>query len=169
MRLAWIDLETTGLDSERCEILEIALVITDNKLNRELSFTKVIQNFVNVDLLDDWCRKTHSENGLIVECASSTYTLDNLRVDLENIFKDHLFLLSGSSVEFDRKFINHHLPSLKKNFNHRNFDVSVMLQAANWWMAEPPAEFQLNHSAHRAVEDINRSIRTAEIMKGILS
>lgn len=167
MRLAWIDLETTGLEADKCSILEIALIITDKNLNRELEFHKVL-SFHDFDGMNDWCKKTHSENGLIGECSESTYFLEYLKMDLENIFKDEVFLLAGSSVEFDRRFINQHLPEFKKNFNHRNFDVSVLIQAANWWMLDPPAEFVSNPGAHRAKDDINRSIRIAEIMKGVL-
>jgi oligoribonuclease len=167
MKLAWIDLETTGLDAETCHILEIALVITDKNLTREISFHKVL-HFTDFDNMNEWCKITHYENGLIRDSMNSKYTLEDLRKDLEGIFKDDLFLLAGSSVEFDRRFINKHLPSIKKNFNHRNFDTSVLLQAAKWWMLDPPAEFISNTSEHRAIGDINRSIRIAEIMKGIL-
>lgn len=167
MKLAWIDLETSGLETESCQIMEIALVVTDKILNRELSFHKVL-NFTDFDSMNDWCKKTHMANGLVDECRVSSYTLEDLRIDLEKIFKDDLFLLAGSSVEFDRRFINQHLPSLKKNFNHRNFDTSVLIQAANWWMVEPPVEFVSNWAAHRAIEDINRSLKIAEIMKGVL-
>lgn len=167
MRLAWIDLETTGLDAKNCYILEIALVITDKLLNRELEFHKVLR-FTDFYSMNEWCQNTHTHNGLAVECRETHYTLKHLVDELELIFKDEVFLLAGSSVEFDRRFIEQHMPSLKKNFNHRNFDVSVLIQAANWWMIEPPAEFVPNQSAHRAVSDINRSIRIAQVMKGIL-
>lgn len=40
--IVWLDLETTGLDPERCDILELAAIITDDALNEVARMRQVI-------------------------------------------------------------------------------------------------------------------------------
>jgi oligoribonuclease (3'-5' exoribonuclease) len=67
MKLAWIDLETTGLDAETCHILEIALVITDKNLTREISFHKVL-HFTDFDNMNiNGVNSTDNEQAITIE------------------------------------------------------------------------------------------------------
>src|ERR1044072_3368707 len=65
-RLVWIDLEMTGLDTDRDSILEIATVVTDSQLNvladgPELATAHPL---APLEAMDDWNRNQHGKSGL---------------------------------------------------------------------------------------------------------
>ena len=72
--LVWIDLEMTGLDSQRDHILEIATLITDAQLNilAEGPVIAIHQPAAILDNLDDWNRQHHGKSGLLERCRHST-------------------------------------------------------------------------------------------------
>ena len=71
--LVWIDLEMTGLDSQRDHILEIATLITDAQLNilAEGPVIAIQQPAELLDNLDDWNRQHHGKSGLLERCRQS--------------------------------------------------------------------------------------------------
>src|SRR3546814_6527505 len=65
-RLIWIDLEMTGLDTDRDSIIEIATVVTDSELNiladgPELAISHPLSA---LEAMDDWNRTQHGKSGL---------------------------------------------------------------------------------------------------------
>ena len=60
--LVWIDLEMTGLDSQRDRIIEIATVVTDSSLAvvAEGPVLAIHQDPAALDAMDDWNQRTHS-------------------------------------------------------------------------------------------------------------
>ncbi|STM48725.1 oligoribonuclease [Escherichia coli] len=72
--LIWIDLEMTGLDSERDRIIEIATLVTDANLNilAEGPTIAVHQSDEQLALMDDWNVRTHTASGLVERVKAST-------------------------------------------------------------------------------------------------
>ncbi len=58
--LVWIDLEMTGLDAERCHILEIATIVTDSNLEvvSEGPNLVVHADEAALETLSDWSRES---------------------------------------------------------------------------------------------------------------
>ena len=75
--LIWIDLEMTGLDTVRDEIIEIATIVTDDDLNilaeGPVLAIKVADTVLNN--MDDWNKNQHGQSGLIDRVRRSTVTL----------------------------------------------------------------------------------------------
>ncbi len=68
-------------------------------------------------------------------------------------------MLAGSSVHFDRMFLQHYHPQVIERFSHRLYDVSaVKLFCRSLGM--PP--FPEISAAHRAKDDIDESILHAK-------
>jgi oligoribonuclease len=65
-RLIWIDLEMTGLDTDRDGILEIATVVTDGDLNvlAEGPECAIAHPLATLEAMDDWNRTQHGKSGL---------------------------------------------------------------------------------------------------------
>ncbi|MDQ2702222.1 MAG: oligoribonuclease, partial [Pseudomonadota bacterium] len=65
-RLIWIDLEMTGLDTNRDSILEIATIVTDSQLNvlAEGPELAIAQPLSVLEAMDDWNRRQHGKSGL---------------------------------------------------------------------------------------------------------
>lgn len=160
--LAWVDIETTGLEAERDEILELGIILTDGRLN-EISRASWVIKFDRGDLprLDDWCLQQHAKSGLLVECFKSEIALDHVE-------KQAIIWLNsrsswakrvpaaGASVHFDRGFLNIHMPDLNKWFHYGNLDVSSIEKLARLW--HPVVEPWKDRGLHRALPDCEDAI-----------
>ena len=62
-RLVWIDLEMTGLDSQRDSIIEIATVVTDQNLDivAEGPVLAIHQPDACLDAMDEWNTRQHGQ------------------------------------------------------------------------------------------------------------
>ena len=60
--LLWIDLEMTGLDESKDQIIEIAVIITDSQLNisKEGPCVPIQCNEHLLATMDTWCQNIHS-------------------------------------------------------------------------------------------------------------
>jgi len=69
MVIAWLDLETTGLEPKTGSILEIALVLTDNDLNILKQFQSVVMPLSQrgYEDMDDFVYEMHTKSGLLSE------------------------------------------------------------------------------------------------------
>lgn len=155
----WVDLEMTGLDPEVHQIIEFAGIITD------LSFTElatihhvVFQPKDELDKMDEWNQRTHSDSGLLAEIPSGRPLAevegDALRL-LTTYFPEGGAVLAGNSIHQDRKFIDRYMPELSKQLHYRMLDVSSFKQVFKFIYNLP---FEKDNS-HRALDDIRASIR----------
>lgn len=179
-RLIWTDVETTGLDEERHELLEVAVVITDKNLNELCAYSNVLWRPDQTNL-PDRCSppilKMHGPThmpGTLLNVA--THDHDNECVDTDDVQKDLLRLfhfhgvtpmkgiLAGASVHFDRRFLKKNMPLLEAFFYHRMFDISALKTAAQMWNPSilPPAP-----KGHRALADVRAAIALAKVFKPI--
>lgn len=160
-RLIWIDLEMTGLDPQRDEIIEIATIVTDAELNilAEGPVIAIHQSDAIMDHLDDWNRRHHGASGLIERVKAS-------RIDMAEAEKQTLEFLSqylqagkspmcGNSICQDRRFLARHMPKLEKFFHYRNLDVSTIKELAARWY--PQYQYH-KRNTHQALADIQESI-----------
>lgn len=163
-RINWIDVETTGLHQD-CDLLEVALVVTDNNLRVLGQATAVIHQPPSVlEGMDDWCTKTHTASGLVKECEESDTSIAQAEAMLLSVMEECGSLgqdLGGASVHFDRRVLRQHCPNLEsQGLHYRNFDVSVLKQTIRRWF---PGLVDLPESkdVHRALPDILESIEQA--------
>lgn len=64
--LVWIDLEMTGLDVANDTIMEIAVIVTDGKLEKEVEGPNLVIQHTDTQLasMNDWCIDQHGRSGL---------------------------------------------------------------------------------------------------------
>lgn len=161
--LIWIDLEMTGLDPNRDEIIEIATVITDSALD-EVAVGPNIAIQVPEALLgsmDEWNTRTHTESGLVQRCLeSSVDTAEAERMTLEFVadwVPPDISPMCGNSICQDRRFLARLMPELEDYFHYRNLDVSTIKELALRWAPAIAAGFSKD-SRHLALDDIRDSI-----------
>jgi oligoribonuclease len=160
-KLIWLDLETTGLDEREDEILEVGVVITDERLDELSSHSWVVhQSDYTLARMNDWCVKNHTASGLVDEVRASTVHLYDVNLELCKLihreFGRQSPVLFGSSIHFDRRFIRAHLDLVEPNLHHRMVDVSAIAEALRHMYG-----FEVRRpvtGAHRAIEDIRDSI-----------
>ena len=83
VRLAWVDLEMSGLDPDADVILEAAFIVTDADLNivAESPSWAVRPPPGALDNMDKWNTKTHAKSGLAERCRAAE--MDNDEVQRE--------------------------------------------------------------------------------------
>ena len=76
-----------------------------------------------------------------------------------------LVLLAGSTVHFDRAFLEVHFPDLKRFLNHKNVDVTTFLETAKRFRPDLLAKKPKPGGTHRAMDDILDSISLYKFFK----
>src|SRR3546814_1983698 len=141
-RLIWIDLEMTGLDTDRDSIIEIATVVTDSELNiladgPELAISHPLSA---LEAMDDWNRTQHGKSGLwrrvleegVPMAGAEARTLEFL----QQWVGPNQSPMCGKSICQDRRFLHRLMPSLERPFHYRHLDVSQIKELARRWAPE---------------------------------
>lgn len=160
--LIWIDLEMTGLDTDKDYIIEIATIITDNRLNilSEGPVVAIHQDESILQGMDDWNSTQHSNSGLIERVRNSGYTTSEAeKMTLEFVEKyvpAKVSPMCGNSICQDRRFMHRLMPELEQYFHYRNLDVSTLKEIIRRWY--PEKQQHEKESIHLALNDIYDSI-----------
>ncbi|MGI2002021.1 oligoribonuclease [Shewanella frigidimarina] len=179
MYLAWIDLETGGLNGrldsgklgmEFYPIFEVALIVTDEQLNHVGEPLRLVIHQTESRIADShaWAIATHTKSGLLDEVRTSTLTL----ADAECRIIDHLkalgiesynrkekrgAIMAGSSITFDRSYIMCQMPSLNDYLHYRQLDVSSLNLAVRLFKPEIESLVKKEYK-HEALADVQESI-----------
>lgn len=164
--IAWLDLETTGLDPSTGMILEIGIVITNGQLKDVGRFSHVCRpTSLDILRLPQTVVEMHSRSGLfadIIDTPKTSYPMvlaKQKTLSFLNSFEGIDWSevpLGGCSVGFDRAWLKKFLPEVEKVFSHRNVDVSSFRELARRWSTKP--EFQ-KPDIHRSLHDCYAAIR----------
>lgn len=152
-------MEMTGLDPLTHTPIELAAVVTDLKFQTVETYqTAIFQPQSELDKMDDWNQKHHSESGLL-DLIPNGKPLKQVDIELSQLIDRHFQnerpILCGNSIAQDRSFIKAHFPIIESKLHYRMLDVSswkVVFQALYNQKYE-------KQNAHRALDDIKESIR----------
>jgi oligoribonuclease len=160
--LVWMDLEMSGLDPASCEILEVAVVVTDGDLNELAVGPHLIVHWPDAVLnaMDAWCTEHHGASGLTAAVRRSTLTIDRAAQQVLAFLQARVpkgaSPLCGNSIHQDRAFIRKSMPEVDAHLHYRNVDVSTVKELVRrWYPALPPYQ---KRETHRALDDIRESI-----------
>lgn len=161
--LIWIDMEMSGLNSDRDRIIEVALVVTDSQLNMvaEAPVLVVHQPDAVLDGMDNWNKSTHAKSGLIDKIKVSKLTEPEVEARMLAFLQQHvppgISPMCGNSICQDRRFLARSMPQLEAYFHYRNLDVSTLKELVKRWKPEIAAGLT-KQSKHEALADIYDSI-----------
>ncbi len=161
--LIWIDLEMTGLDTDRDLIIEIATVITDAQLDTvaEGPVVAIKQPAAVIEAMDEWNTRTHTESGLIERIYSSEQSVEQAEKLTLDFVKEHVPAgespMCGNSICQDRRFMARLMPTLEQYFHYRNLDVSTVKELVRRWEPEI-ADGMKKNMRHQALDDVYDSI-----------
>lgn len=187
--IAWIDVETTGLDPAREHLLEISLILTDNELNPVADPVSVLIDpsvedvhpdyKVGSDIartVDDFIRDMHTSNGLFADLDAGLGVAPD---EADGLIADAIDaaageggkpLLAGNSITLDRNFLEAQAPRTYAALHYRSIDVtSIENDLARDGFAEPIAAWHAARpkKSHRGADDIRDSIDQLRALRRI--
>jgi len=163
-KLVWMDLEMTGLDSERDVIIEIAAIVTDLDLNiieesPEIAIRRPPELF---QTMDDWNKEHHTKSGLWDRVIKSEVSEAEAEKHIIAFISKHVGSkespLCGNSVWQDRRFIAKYMRKLDDYLHYRLIDVSTLKELARRWNPSAFNSAPKKKETHRALQDIRDSI-----------
>ena len=139
--LLWIDTETTGLDPNQCELLEVGMQVTDLKAETRGGSLHLI---VHPDNVRNWANhpemlkayEMHLANGLMLACAEAPktgydykHTALNIHEFLNDQLSQYTLHPAGTNVDFDLRQLDVHLSRhlehpITQGLHHRKLDLT---------------------------------------------
>jgi oligoribonuclease len=173
--LVWIDCEMTGLDLARDALIEVAAIVTDADLNPLDDGVDVIVH-AHDDVLDAMLpvvREMHATSGLTDAVRASIVGLG----EAEKLVLDYVRIhipeaksapLCGNSIATDRGFLARDMPALDEHLHYRMIDVSSIKELAKRWYPRVYQAQPQKGLSHRALADIQESIRELDYYRRTL-
>jgi oligoribonuclease len=163
--LAWIDLEMTGLDSDKDVILEIAVLVTDDDLAILAEGPDLVVHapIEALDAMDPVVVKMHADSGLRSAVEASALSVEEAGAAVMEFLRLHLpaprtVPLCGNSIATDRRFLAKHLPEVDNWFHYRSIDVSTVKELCRRWYPATYKAAPVKAGGHRALDDIRESV-----------
>jgi oligoribonuclease len=177
--LAFLDLETTGLDVARDDVLEVACLVVDDRLVEEIaSYHAVVRTSRELYELPEVVRDMHVKSGLWDDVVDTERALPIAQVDraLSAFLREHAVKietdgqrttlvrpqLAGNGIHFDRGFMRRCLRRAEAELHHRQLDVTSVNELMRRFS---PAAYETRprptQSAHRAMNDVRESLAVA--------
>lgn len=168
--LCWIDFETTGLDPNLDHPLEIAVVLTADRLEIMAKRSYLIKppNTNYFTTMVPRVVEMHEKNNLIEDVMDRGMPVETVQADLikwclqqapEEILKQTP--ICGSSVLFDRRVAMRWMPVWEDLWSYRCIDCSTMKEVAKRWAPAIDAWKSPETKPHRAALDVLASIDEA--------
>ncbi|KAG9482548.1 hypothetical protein GDO78_011298 [Eleutherodactylus coqui] len=90
-RMVWVDLEMTGLDIQKDQIIEMACLITDSDLNILAEGPNLIikQPDELLDSMSNWCKEHHGKSGLTQAVRDSKISLAQAEYEFLSFIRKH--------------------------------------------------------------------------------
>ena len=163
--IVWVDCEMTGLDIEKDEICEIAVIVTDGELKPVDDGIQIVVKPSDSAManMGDFVRQMHTDSGLLSEIpngnsasAAELLVLDYLK---KYITEPKTAPLAGNSIGTDRMFLIKYMPNLDTFLHYRNIDVSSLKELVRRWYPRVYFNLPKKNGAHRALADIRESIQ----------
>lgn len=163
--LVWVDLEMTGLDLLRDQILEIAVVVTSDDLRDVAEGPDIVVGCEDSILktMDDTVKEMHHRSGLLDAVQRSEVSSEQAEVEVLEFLagagvERGESPLCGNSIAYDRAFLSIHMTELNRYLHYRNIDVSSLRCLAERWAPEVQQSEPAKKKSHRALDDIRESI-----------
>ena len=175
--LTWVDIETTGLDHEKDAVLEVGMVLTDDDLNVIDNRYYVIRTPKRkLKRMVPYVRDMHTKSGLLAILTNMPevcLTMRHAELELMDFMEENgvnavkngkpeLALMSGSSIHFDRRFLERNMPDLCLRFGYRMLDVTSISEVVKRWQPEVyhtlAQKYPADRTVHRTLDDCFESI-----------
>jgi len=160
-----MDLEMTGLDPSKNVIVEIATIITDDKLEIVAEGPDLVIHQPDDVLarMDPFVVDMHTKSGLLDAIKASRTDLAEAGRQTLEFIKSHVpeartVPLCGNSIGTDRRFLARYLPDIENHLHYRCVDVSTIKELVKRWYPGAETKRPFKAGNHRALGDVHESI-----------
>lgn len=146
------------------------MIITEADLVPLVTYEQVVgvPSLEPLDKMEPRVFRMHMRSGLLDDVGAALKDVKHAEHEMLRLLDQYeagqseavVYLLAGSSIHFDRGFLNHHMPAFAARISHRHFDVSVLHQAFEFWNPERLIATD-PYAPHRALDDLHHSLRVA--------
>jgi oligoribonuclease len=159
----------TGLELGSDALIEVAALVTDSDLNVLGEGVDVVihADDAALDGMVDVVRDMHAKSGLTEEVRRSRVTVAEAEKMVLDYVKQYVAdprtaPLCGNSIATDRGFLARDMPELDDFLHYRMVDVSSVKELTRRWYPRVYFGQPQKGLAHRALADIQESIRELE-------
>jgi oligoribonuclease len=161
-RFVWCDLEMTGLDPEKCAIIEMGLIITGPDLKPIAELERAVWQSDDVlRQMEPFVREMHTKNGLLERVRKSDFSLRQAEKDATALVSQHVDfgegILAGNSIYMDRIFLTKFMPGFERYLHYRMLDVSSLKVLTRAWYPSAPGRTK-DDATHTVLSDLRASI-----------
>jgi oligoribonuclease len=167
--LVWVDCEMTGLDLEKDVLIEVAALVTDSELNVLGPGVDVVIHADEASLgsMVEIVREMHDKSGLTDAVRASNVSVaeaEDMVLSYVRSFvtEPRTAPLCGNSIATDRGFLARYMPRFDEYLHYRMIDVSSIKELCRRWYPRVYFGQPAKGLAHRALADIQESIRELE-------
>jgi oligoribonuclease len=162
--LVWLDLEMTGLNTRTDLITEIAVIVTNYKLEELGRFEATIK-YPEAKLREKlmlnsfWVKRPHQMQQMIDDCQKGM-SLTSAQNKIIKLISQHVDIeseapiLAGNSIHADKMFIDAKMKKLSNVLHYRLLDVT----SYKVWLQGSKGIERKKKQAHRALSDVEESI-----------
>jgi oligoribonuclease len=164
-----MDCEMTGLRLDSDKLIEVAALVTDSDLNILGEGVDIVIHADDDALaaMPAVVADMHARSGLTEEVRRSTVTLEEAEQRVLDYIRQYIptprtVPLAGNSIATDRGFIARDMPLLDGHLHYRMVDVSSIKELCRRWYPRIYFGQPEKGLSHRALADIQESIRELE-------
>ncbi|WP_025352299.1 oligoribonuclease [Nocardia nova] len=164
--MVWMDCEMTGLRLDSDKLIEVAALVTDSDLNILGEGVDIVIHADDDALaaMPPVVQEMHAKSGLTEEVRRSTVTMEQAQRQVLDYIREWVpapgtVPLAGNSIATDRGFIARDMPDLDTYLHYRMIDVSSIKELCRRWYPRIYFGQPEKGLAHRALADIEESIR----------
>ena len=167
--IAWIDIETTGTNPQSDKILQIAVIVTNNKFEIIEQHEWVIKHDMNeaYNKANKYVQEMHLQTNLWVRLETEGIELQEADIKmtriLTNLYNGYKINIGGNSVHFDNAFIQAQMPLTANLVSHRVLDISAVLQYFR--VTGNKVTLPKHEVSHDAMDDILWTITQAKAIQ----
>ncbi|MFA9277637.1 MAG: oligoribonuclease [Rhodoluna sp.] len=172
--MVWIDCEMTGLNLDVDELVEVAVIITDSELEAVHEGFDIVINpsQAALDNMGEFVTNMHTSSGLIEEIPHGV-SLKEAEAQVLAYINEHVPEgqkppMCGNSIGTDRAFVVRYMPLVDARLHYRNIDVSSLKELARRWYPRVYFNSPSKDGGHRALADIQESIRELDYYRQAL-
>lgn len=164
----------TGLDVEKDELCEIAVIVTDQELVAQDGGLQIVikPSGAAMENMGEFVTNMHTSSGLIEEIPDGV-SLEEAQKQVLAYINEHVPEgqkppMCGNSIGTDRAFIVRYMPNIDARLHYRNIDVSSLKELARRWYPRVYFNSPSKDGGHRALADIQESIRELDYYRQAL-